>query len=344
LFAQLRGFDALLDVVATAMSAVVSTGYAALREAAAWIDLSGRGKLRVTGEDRARLLHAMCSQDIESMRPGDGGYAFFLNAQGRILADANIFCFEDHFLLDTEPETARKVFEHLDRFIIADDVTLADETETTATLAIEGPYAERVLRDRGAPLPEKDYQTAAWEDGVIAKVSSTGALGFFIFLPVEAKADFIHRLAGLPHADAAEARLVRIENGRPRYGEEITERFLVQETAQLRGVHFSKGCYLGQEIVERVRSRAQIHRVLRRLEIDTAEPLPAGTKLTSGGVSPLESGQVNTTQAPAEVAAEIASSAFSSALGKTVALAYVRTPYAEPGTVIDTGSFKALVS
>ena len=125
----------------------MSAGYKALREAAAWMDLSGRGKIRVAGEDRARLLHAMCSQDIESMKPGEGGYAFFLNAQGRILADANIFCFEDHFLLDTEPETARKVFEHLDRYIIADDVTLTDETETTATLAIEGPQAERALRD-----------------------------------------------------------------------------------------------------------------------------------------------------------------------------------------------------
>ena len=99
-------------------------GYQALRESAAWIDLSGRGKIRVTGEDRARLLHAMTTNDVQNLKPGDACYAFFLNAQGRILADVNILCFEDHFLLDTEPETARKVFEHLDKFIIADDVTL----------------------------------------------------------------------------------------------------------------------------------------------------------------------------------------------------------------------------
>jgi aminomethyltransferase len=312
------------------MTLALTEGYRSLREAAAWIDLSGRGKIRVTGEDRARLLHAMCSQDIEGMQPGGGGYAFFLNAQGRILADANIFCFEDYFLLDTEPETARKVFEHLDRFIIADDVTLADETETTATLAIEGPQAERVLGEFGVRPPDNDYGTVIWEDRVVAKVSSTGLPGFFIFLPAAGKNDFLRKLAGLPQTDAAEARVVRIENGRPRYGEEITERYLVQETAQLRGVHFSKGCYLGQEIVERVRSRAQIHRMLRRLEIDAAEPPAAGTKLSS--------------LAPAGEAAEIASSAFSPALGKTVALAYVRTPYAEPGTVIDTGTFKAFVA
>lgn len=309
------------------MGVVYSVSYAALRETAAWMDLSGRGKIRVSGEDRTRLLHAMCSQNVEEMKPGGGGYAFFLNAQGRILADANIFCFEDHFLLDTEPETARKLFEHVDRYIIADDVALTDETESTATLSIEGPEAEKALRELGVTPPGSDYATVIWEDRVVARVSCTGAPGFFIFLPESAKSEFLKKISGLPQAGAVEARVVRIEKGRPRYGEEITERYLVQETGQMRGVHLNKGCYLGQEIVERVRSRAQIHRVLRRLEIDTAELPAAGTKLFSGGAA----------------AAEIASSAFSPALGKVVALAYVRTPFAEPGTIIDTGVFKARV-
>ena len=133
--------------------------------------------------------------------------------------------------------------------------------------------------------------------------------------------------ARFPPATAEEARIVRIENGRPRYGEEITERYLVQETAQLQAVNFSKGCYLGQEIVERVRSRAQIHRVLRRLEIDTSEPPAAGTKLKSGDAD----------------AAEIASAVFSPALGKTVALAYVRTQFAEPGTKLALGGVSGRV-
>ena len=315
------------------MSGGYTKGYTALRETAAWMDLSGRGKIRVTGEDRARLLHAMCSQNVEEMKPGGGGYAFFLNAQGRILADANIFCFEDHFLLDTEPETARKLFEHLDRYIIADDVVLTDETESTATLSIEGPEAERALRELGVTPPEDDYATALWEDRAVAKVSSTGAPGFFIFLPESSKGHFLKKLAGLPEADAAEARVVRIENGRPRYGEEITERHLVQETGQMRGVHLNKGCYLGQEIVERVRSRGQIHRVLRRLEIETAELPAPGTKLSSDGPG-----------GGSEHAAEIASSVFSPAFGKVIALAYVRTTFAEPGTVIDAGVFRARVS
>ena len=123
-----------------------TVGYAALREDAAWLDLSGRGKIRATGEDRARLLHAMTTNQVETLKPGEGCYAFFLSAQGRILADVNLLCFEDHFLLDTEPETRTKVYEHLDRYIIADDVTLEDQTDRIATIAIE--VADRRLRRR----------------------------------------------------------------------------------------------------------------------------------------------------------------------------------------------------
>src|SRR6202000_746029 len=80
------------------------------------VDLSSRGRIRVTGEDRARLLHAMTTNHVQQMKAGDGLYAFFLNAQGRILADAYVLCFEDHFLLDTAPETRQAVYSHLDQY------------------------------------------------------------------------------------------------------------------------------------------------------------------------------------------------------------------------------------
>jgi len=297
-------------------------GYVGLRKSAACMDLSGRGKIRVLGEDRARLLHAMTTQDIRRLSPGEGCYAFFLNAQGRILGDVNVFCREDEFLLDTEPETRSKLFEHIERYIIADDVTLEDATERLATIAIEGPQASSVLERISAPVPEADFAIKVWDQRMVARVNSTGAGGFFVILPTAEKSDLVAALntTEAPQATPEEARIVRIEHGRPRYGEEISERYLVQETAQLHAVHFSKGCYLGQEIVERVRSRAQIHRVLRRLEIDWTEEAPpaAGCKLQAGEA----------------VAGEIASAVFSPALGKVVALAYVRTTFAEPGTEI----------
>jgi tRNA-modifying protein YgfZ len=309
---------------------LLSKGYQALHASAAWRDLSSRGKIRVAGEDRARLLHAMTTNQVQQMQPGDGCYAFFLNAQGRILGDANLFCFEDHVLVDTEPETLGKLYEHLDRYIIADDVTLEDQTPELATVAVEGPEAGSVLRKLGATLPTGAHAWTRWGERIVARVDSTGAGGFFLFVPASEKDGLIAALTseGVPEAEAEDARTVRIEHGRPRYGEEISERYLVQETGQLQAVSFSKGCYLGQEIVERVRSRAQIHRTLRPLEIESTEVPSAGAKLKAGDAD----------------AGEIVSAAFSPRLGKVVAMAYVRTPFAGMGTALSLGSDPARVA
>ena len=292
--------------------------YEALRTSAAWIDLSARGKIRVTGEDRARLLHAMTTNDIQHMQPGDGLYAFFLNAQGRILADAYIYHLGESFLLDTEPETAGKVLQHLDKYIIADDVTLEDQTAVWKAIGIEGPASAEAVAAFSLPAPVADYHVATWDNGLTARTAATGPLGFRIFVPVSERAGLIEKLAGaaLPEADAEAARTVRIENGRPRYGEDITERYLTQESQQMHAVSFSKGCYLGQEIVERVRSRAQVHRHLMPVRIRSTQPPAAGTKLKSDGKD----------------AAEITSSVYSPAFGEVVALAYVRTDYQTAGT------------
>jgi len=307
----------------------MTPGYLALRQHAAWMDVSARGRIRVTGEDRARLLHAMTTNQIQTLKPGESCYAFFLNAQGRILADVNVMCFEDHLLLDCEPELRAKIYEHLDRYIIADDAALEDQTEQIAAIAVEGPEAESVLRMLGAAAPEAPGSHVEWNGRTVARLSTTGSGGFFILLPAaekEAVEDAL-RAAGTPEASPEEIRQVRIENGHPRYGEEITERYLVQETAQMQAVNFTKGCYIGQEIVERVRSRGQVHRLLRRLEMDTASVPPAGTKLQVDGAD----------------AAEIASAVFSPALHKTVALAYVRANFADPGTRLNLSGTPTIV-
>ena len=102
-------------------------------------DLSARGKIRVSGEDRARLLHAMTTNSVNDLPAGSGIYLFFLNDKGRILGDAYLYNFGADMLLDTEPETAAKIHDHLDRFIIADDVTLEDEADQWAEIGLEGP-------------------------------------------------------------------------------------------------------------------------------------------------------------------------------------------------------------
>ncbi len=306
------------------------TGYDALRNRAAWLDLSARGKIKLTGEDRARLLHAMTTNHIQQLTPGTGCYAFFLNDKGRVLADANVLCRPDYFLLDVEPETREPLYQHLDRFIIADDVMLEDATAATATIAVEGPLAADVLERAGVPVPNAAYASSAEGNRVVARLSSTGSLGFFFFFPVAEKAAFIARLeaAGAEAADAAAARVVRLEHGKPRYSEDISDRFLAQEANQPQALHFSKGCYLGQEIVERVRSRGQIHRILMPFILDTEQPPAAGAKL-----------EIDTASV-----AEITSAAYSPALGKVVALGYVRTEHARPHEQMMLGDIHAEVA
>jgi aminomethyltransferase len=300
------------------------TGYDQLRDAAAWLDLTGRGMIKVTGEDRSRLLHAMTTNDIQHLQPGQGCYAFFLNAQGRILADVNVLCFDDHLLLDTEPELAAKVYEHLDKFIIADDVTLEDLTPALATIAIEGPGSPDVLAQAGAPVPATGYAHAQWSSTIIARLSYTGSTGFFL---ISKKADGIGGL-GATEADLEAFETVRIEHAKPRYGPDISERYLAQETNLMHALHFNKGCYLGQEIVERVRSRAQIHRRLWALAIDGSELPAPGTKL----------------MAAEKPAAEITSAAYSPRLGMVAALAYVRVEFESPGTELQFGDRRVIVT
>ncbi|MDQ6699088.1 MAG: folate-binding protein [Acidobacteriota bacterium] len=288
----------------------MSDGYDALRAGAAFLDLSDRGRIYVTGEDRARLLHAMTTNHVQQLTPGTGLYAFFLNAQGRILGDVNLYCFDDRLLLDTEPETREYLYQHLDKFIIADDATLDDATARTFAIALEGPGATALLTAIGAPIPEEPYAHAAWESWTIARDSVTGADGFRFFGDAETKAELISKLtsAGAVPASAEQARAVRLEHFKPRYGEDIHATTLPQETTLAKALHFKKGCYLGQEIVERIRSRGHVNRVLVGLEIEGRQPVPAGTKLTSEG----------------KEIGEVTSSAYSPALGKVVALAYAR--------------------
>ncbi len=252
----------------------MTPGLKALTESSAVIDLSDRGRIRVTGEDRARLLHAMSTNHVQGMKPGDIQYTFFLNAQGQIQADAYLLCFEDHFLVDVEPQVRHSLYEHLDRFIIADDVTLEDVTDQIPCFSIEGPLAPSAARFYGA-APE----------GI--------------------------------RATAEDAEAARIMHFRPRYGHDITDRSLPQETQQMaRAVHFQKGCYLGQEIVERVRSRGHVNRLLMGFTGDSEHAPAVGAKVAYGGK---EDGEVTSS-----VAVD----------GKFYGLAIVRSQIAQPGTLV----------
>lgn len=287
-----------------------SPGYEALREGAALIELPARGRIRATGEDRKRLLHAMTTQHIQEMEPGQTRYAFFLNAQGRIQADVWIYAGDDFLLLDVEPEVRERVWAHLDKFIIADDVTLEDVTESTTEIAVEGPKAEA--------LPRR---------GLVLAASASGQPGFRMVLPRDEAAAALEELsaAGAVAATEDDLRVVRLENGVPRFGEDITDAHLVQETQQMQAVHFNKGCYLGQEIVERVRSRGQVNRQLTKLRIAGTVPPEAGAAVTAG----------------AEEAGKLTSAVYSPAEGCVRALGYLRIKFLGPNAALTVGGATA---
>jgi len=308
----------------------MDTGYRALREGAGWLDLSARGRLRVTGEDRVRWLHAMVSNHVEQLRPGQGCYAFLLNAQGRILGDLNLLCFDGSFLLDTEPETRRSSLAHLDKHIIADDVTLEDVTEETTELGVEGPRSATVLSAMGAPVPETPWSHAPWGARVVVRLSTTGAPGFAVLAPRNEHAELTSRLesAGAIAASPEAARILRIELGRPRYGEDLTDKHLPQETQLLHALHFNKGCYLGQEIVERIRSRGGVHRFLVRLAIEAPEPPPPGAKIAAAG----------------KEVGEITSAVYSPVEGRVGALGYVKLGEFPTDAPLEAGGSRATIA
>jgi folate-binding protein YgfZ len=311
------------------MAQTSPAGYEALRSTAAWLDLSSRGEIIATGEDRARLLHAMTTNQVQELQPGEGCYAFFLNPQGRILGDVNLFCRADDILLDVEPETREALYQHLDKYIIADDVTLEDATGRLAALALEGPEVLTVAARIDAPIPEKPWAHLLWNGLMVAKVSYTGAPGLRFFIPISEKQRLVAMLegAGAPEASLDAARIVRLEHFQPRYGDDIFAATLSQETQQTHAVSFTKGCYIGQEIVERVRSRGLVHRLLAGVEIDSTEVPEPDARLFHGE----------------ENVGKMASAAFSPALGKVVGLAYLRRELAEPGTGLIVNGHAAVV-
>lgn len=284
-------------------------GYQALREHGAFFALPGRGHIRATGEDRARLLHAMTTNHVQQLQPGESLYAFFLSAQGRILADVNVLCDRDALLLDTEPETHQTVLQHLDRYIIADDVTLADETDRTAVFALEGPGTPAILDQLGIAACPAPHRWTPWRLGVVAGLSATGSLGVRFFVPGTVEQELRGCLsgAGVVEATSGEWNVVRVENAHPRYGADITEAQIPHETQLAGALHFNKGCYLGQEIVERVRSRGHVNRKLVQVELD-GEAGQVAKKLTVDG----------------REVGDIMSAVWSPADGKVIALAYLR--------------------
>lgn len=240
-------------------------------------DLGYRCLLRVSGGDQVRWLNGMITNTIQNLEPGHSNYSFVLNAQGRILGDVTAYRCPDHILLATDESQAEALSAHFDHFIIMDDVELEKVTGLTA-LGVAGPQAAAMMVAAGLKTPEGELRFVECDfEGHRAMVSqeySPVTERFSIWLPEAAAVRLWEKLreAGAEQAGVVALETLRVVEGVAQYGVDFGEKYLPQEVDAVRPLHFQKGCYLGQEIVERIRSRATVHRQMRMLELDGAPP------------------------------------------------------------------------
>jgi len=257
----------------------IQTELEAIQTAAAIFPLTDRAFLRITGSDATRWLNGMVTNNIKDLAPGEGNYNFLLNAQGRIQGDCTIYRDGESYLLATDAVQASTIQTLLDKFIIMDDVELIPTLEEEQSLLILGTNASAILQTLALPALDPFHLAHADTPHGPVLLFSLAANHF------ELRADTatiaaLATITGLTPISAEALEAHRILSATPKYGQDIrnteTNKDLPQETAQTHALHFNKGCYLGQEIVERIRSRGQVHRTFTAFTLSGTLPtLPA---------------------------------------------------------------------
>lgn len=299
------------------------------------VDLSSRAKLALTGGDRVRWLNGMITNNVRDLAQGRGVYAFLLNPQGHILADLYAYNRGDSIVVDTDQAHVEKILATFDHYIIMDDVEVTNVSDKMTAIAVAGPKAEATLREIGLELgaiEKLQFVDISWREKSVTLVRGDhAALDWY---EIWGASDIVQSIrealnkAGAIELSEATVELLRVAAGMPRYGVDIRERDLPQETSQDRALNFSKGCYIGQEIVERIRSRGAVHRKFTGFEVQG--PLPVlGTKVRLNGKD----------------VGEITSTAILPVNGeRKVALGYIRREIVKPEQELLAGETRVTVA
>ncbi len=309
------------------------TSALALRSAAVAADLTGRGLLAVAGADAATLLHGLVTNDVLGLRPGGGCHAALLTPRGKMRADLGVLrVAEEELLLECEASLASPLASILSGYVPFSRSRLADLTAETGVVQLEGPAAPGVLRRAGLTEPgaEAWSHAEASLDGTsvrVVRVSRAGGPGFTLLSPRAGSGRLLGVLvsSGAERADAEALEAGRIEAGLPRWGAELDETVLPNEAwLERTAISYTKGCYLGQETVARLRTYGHVNRHL------VALLLPSGSAVHPGAV----------VRSAGEPVGRVTSAADSAARGRRVALAYVRRELEAPGTLlhVETGT------
>jgi aminomethyltransferase len=310
--------------------------FAALRSGCGVYDLGFRAKISLTGGDRVRWLNGMVTNNVRDLAAGRGAYSFLLNPQGHILGDLFSYNRGESIMVDTDCGQAEKILATFDHYIIMDDVEVTNLNQQLTALGVAGPKSHAVLAAVGFAISEMralQAESVKWQgiDCTLVRAENPEHLSYEIWLPpasVRQLWDALLAAVATPVGSDAQ-ELHRIVSGIPRYGVDIRERDLPQETEQARALNFNKGCYVGQEIVERIRSRGAVHRKFTGFLAEGSVQIAAGTKVIAGE----------------KEVGEVTSFAFLQvgSMEKTVALGYIRREVGVPGREVKIGSAKAIV-
>jgi aminomethyltransferase len=314
----------------------VRSEFEALLSGCGFYELSSRVKIALTGGDRMRWLNGMVTNNIRDLAAGRGVYAFLLNPQGHILGDLYAYNQGESLMIDSDQFQSEKLLATFDHYIIMDDVEVANVSDKLTATGIVGPKSREVLCAAGFEIPNLEplqFVNVTRSNVGMTVVRGDGAAVESYELwsspdQVTSIRDVLRSAGAMPVCPNA-LELLRVAAGIPRYGQDIRERDLPQETEQQRALHFSKGCYIGQEIVERIRSRGNVHRKFTGFEVEGALPA-VGTKIQADG---RDIGEIT--------------SVASLPLGggeRSVALGYIRRELATPGKQFQVGATRLSIA
>ena len=292
------------------------------------IDLSARGRITVGGSEAARFLNGLITNDMKTLPAQSWMPALFPNVQGRVLAAVRVMNLGDHYLIDTESATYETVINLLSRFTLAGDFRVADQTEHTAALSVQGKRSTEMINSifGGGAAP---VQKLFWDPGNISTVefqgtpvtiicdTHTAEIGYDLFIEAAQITDLRQALldAGAVEVSDDTQEILRIETGIPRFGVDVDSNTVVNETNYDHSISFTKGCYIGQEIVVRIKHRGHVAKKLTGIiflgeSFEVADP----TVYSEDG----------------KEAGRVTSWVISPALGETAAMAYIKHDYLKP--------------
>lgn len=325
------------------MAVTVDVEYRALHGDAVWVDRTMRdARLEVRGPDAAEWLQGLLTQDVKALQPGQGAYAAYLTPQGRMIADLRVFHRGETFLLEAVAGVRTTLASRLDQFVIMEDVTIADVTDTLGCLTVIGPTAAMsasactgVAVAALNALPEHGHLPLDTPGAFVAASRDFGVQAFDLFAPVPDLSTWRTLLQSrLPEASEGLLETARIEAGRPRFGVDMHEDTIPLEAGiEHRAVSFDKGCYVGQEVVIRILHRGQ-GRVARRLVWVEHAPLGPDLPVWQPG---------DAVRAGEKAVGTVSSACWSPVRGGLLGIAMLHRDVTEPGTVVRIGAHDATV-